>query len=287
MSRAQVEEAFDIYIVGLGIVNVRQVTREVEEALRRSREILYVAEIFGLAEYLHQLCPHVTDLRKIAYREGEDRMNAYNTMTAKVIEAALEHPPVTFALYGHPLVFAFPPFQILRVAPLLGLRVKIFPGISAMDCLFVDLKLDPAEGLQMYEATDILLRQRPLQPDVPCFIWQVGAVESRLYSEASSKPERFSRIKNYLLQYYPPEHKVVAVYSSTFPLAPSRLTPFAIRDIEVQCQDLHPGITLYIPPVDDRPVVDHELLKEMDSVSHLQRIMNLPAIRGSAETGTR
>src|SRR4051812_20143998 len=121
------KEAFDIYIVGLGIVSVHQITHEAEAAIQRSREVLYVANGFGLAEYLSLLCSQVTDL-STAYQEGEDRMDAYNMMTAKVIEAALDHPPVTFALYGHPLVFAWPPFQILRVASLLGLRTKVLPG---------------------------------------------------------------------------------------------------------------------------------------------------------------
>ncbi len=287
MNKAQVEEAFDIYIVGLGIVNVRQITREVDEALRRSREILFVAQEFGLVEYLNQLCPNVTDLHNIAYCESDNRMNAYNMMTAKVIEAALDHPPVTFAMYGHPLVFAWPPFQILKVAPLFGLRVKILPGISAMDCLFVDLKLDPARGLQIYEATDVLIRQRPLHPDVPCLIWQIGTVETQLYSTGNSKPERFLRMKNYLLQYYPPEHKVVAVYSSSFPLIPSLLTEFAIRDFEAHSQEIHPGATLYIPPVGPRPIADHELLQDIASVSHLQKIVDLSTIYSSPKEETK
>ena len=278
------KEAFDIYIVGLGIVSIHQITHEVEAAMQRSREILYLANGFGLAEYLSQLCSHVTDL-SATYQEGEDRMNAYNMMTAKVIEAALDHSPVTFALYGHPLVFAWPPFQILKVASLLGLRTKILPGVSAMDCLFVDLKVDPAEGLQMYEATDLLLRQIPLFPYIPCLIWQIGAVETRLYSQSTSKPERFSRTKNYLLKYYPPDHKVTAVYSSSFPLVPSQLTTFALKDMEMYAQDLSSGVTLYIPPVQVRPIVDHELLKDMDNILYQQKIMNLSIPHdGSSDT---
>ena len=50
-------------------------------------------------------------------------------------------------------------------------------GVSSLDTMFIDLDLDPAyDGLQMYEATDLLVKQRPLQPDVPCLLWQVGAV---------------------------------------------------------------------------------------------------------------
>jgi hypothetical protein len=68
---------------------------------------------------------------------------------------------------------------------------------------------------------------------------------------------------------------VTAGYSSSFPLAPSLLTTFALKDIEMYAQDLSSGVTLYIPPVQVRPLVDYELLKDLDNISYQQKIMNL------------
>jgi uncharacterized protein YabN with tetrapyrrole methylase and pyrophosphatase domain len=273
MNQPGTEEPFDLYIVGLGIVNVRQITHEVEAVLRRSKEILFVDRGYGIAEYLEQMCQKVTNLAEASYQEEDHRLNAYNKMTAMVLQAALDHSPVTFAIYGHPMVFVYPTLQVIQAAPLLGLRVQVLPGISTMDCLFIDLKLDPSsQGLQIYEATDLLLRQRPLQPDVACFILQIGTIESRLYSEATSTAERFSRIKTHLLKFYPPEHKVKAVYSSTFPLSPSIIIEFPIGEIELHFESLHPGATVYIPPLTIRPIADRELLSKIDSVTHLRQI---------------
>jgi hypothetical protein len=89
-------------------------------------------------------------------------------------------------------------------------------------------------------------------------------------------------MKSYLLKYYPPEHKVIAAYSSNFPLVPSRLTEFPLGEIEAYAQELHPAATLYIPPVSTRPIVDHELLKELDSISHLQKIVDLSTAHSSS-----
>ena len=51
--------------------------------------------------------------------------------------------------------------------------VEVFPGISAFDTLLIDLGIDiAANGIQMYEATDLLIRRRPIQNDVACLIWQ-------------------------------------------------------------------------------------------------------------------
>lgn len=268
------DEAFDIYICGLGIQSIWHLTRETEAAFRRSKEILYLPAGYGVDEYLTQLAPRVTNLYPIGYREGVSRLRAYDAMTAAVLAAALDHPPVSFAVYGHPLVYAYPPQQILSVAPFLGLRVKVLPAVSALDTILVDLNLDPAmQGLQMYEATELLVRRRPLQPDVPCLIWQVGAVETSLYTEYESAPGRFTRILGYLLQYYPAEHEVVAVYSSTHPLLESRLDPFPLGEIEQHASGLHQGLTLYLPPVERRPILDEELLAQADSAEHLASIV--------------
>lgn len=263
----------DIYIVGLGIVHVQHITREVDEVLCRSNEILYVEVGDEIDAYLQSRCPKVTNLHKAAYVEGVERLKAYDIMSAMVLDAALNHPPVTLALYGHPLVFAYPPFQILQAASLLGLCVRILPGISAMDCLFVDLKLDPStQGLQVYEATDLVLRRRPLQRDVPCLIWQIGALESPFYSAARSKPERFSRFKDHLLQYYPAEHKAVAVFSSTMSGVESNLLACTIGEVGSQSARIHQGMTLYIPPTETRPVKDEELLTQIGTPAHTARI---------------
>lgn len=266
-------DKYDLYIVGLGIAVMNHLTREVEEALRDSREVLFAAPSPDVASYLRTVCPRVTDLYPIAYKEGVSRLKAYDVMTAMVIDAALDHPPVTFGLYGHPLMLVYPSQQLVRAAEFINLRIKVLPGISSLDCMLVDLCLDPGlSGLQIYEATEVLARKRPLQSDAPCLLWQVGAVETNLHSESGSRPERFSRIKRHLLQFYPADHRIAAVYSLPHPLVGSQVDWFPLGEIDSHHQVLHQGITLYIPPASLRPVLDEELVRELDSVSHLKGI---------------
>jgi hypothetical protein len=78
------------------------------------------------------------------------------------------------------------------------------PGISSLDTLFVDLGIDAAsDGLQMYEATDLLLRRRPLQNDVPCIIWQVNAIAEPTYETDRRSADQFLPLQSYLLEFYP------------------------------------------------------------------------------------
>ncbi|MBC8164373.1 MAG: hypothetical protein H7Y20_00725 [Bryobacteraceae bacterium] len=264
----------DIFIVGTGIVPGAHLTRETEAAVRNSNEVLYVDKSFGIEELLKAIgAKKVTDLHAASYREGDSRLDAYRKMAAMVVEAALAHGPVVFALYGHPLVYALPPFFVIAAGEAVGLNVKTLAAVSSLDTMFVDLRVDPCtQGVQMYEATDLLLRQRPIQPDVPCFIWQIGTVGTRIYSEHASKPERFSAIRDYLAQYYPLDHEMVAVYSPNLPLAPAMLTRFTLKTIESVADQLHQGVTVFIPSVEFRPVNSDAMLDEIDDLGRLREL---------------
>lgn len=267
--------SYDIYIVGLGISHIDQITREAERCMEASNEILYVERGLGIDAFLASKCKCITDLTRL-YAEGEDRQGTYRKMAATVVKAALERPPVTFALYGHPLIYSYPPFLIREMAGLLGLSVKVVPGVSAMDCIFADLFVDPSmNGIQMFEATEMLLRGRLLQTDVAALIWQIGALETGLYSTYSSRPERFQRFKDHLLRFYPSHHTVFAVHSATHSLLKPEIYEFEISDIGDYASVLHAGFSMYIPPLESRPFEDWKLAAEMNDAKHLLRITSL------------
>ncbi|HEY2013575.1 MAG TPA: SAM-dependent methyltransferase [Bryobacteraceae bacterium] len=263
----------DLWIAGLGLQTVGQVTREVEQALRSSSEVLYLDTGVATRPYLQSLCPRVTSLYEDSYREDRPRVSAYEHMAIRVIEAALDRPPVTFAIHGHPLVAAYPPFLVLELAKALGLRVEVLPGISAIDTVLADLRIDPVlHGVQMFEATDLLLRRRPLQNDVPAIIWQIGPLETGLHSQRVSRPERFARFIAHLQQYYPARHEVTAIYCSPHPLLAPAILRFAIEDMGQFAEQIHTGFTLYVPPAFGRPVQDRSLAEKLYSLEHLRSI---------------
>jgi precorrin-3B methylase len=263
----------DIWIAGLGVATTVQVTREVEQAVRASREVLYLDTGVATREYLEGLCPRVTSLYEETYFEERWRETGYERTAARVIEAALDHAPVTFAIHGHPLIAAHPPFLAMERARAAGLRVRVLPGVSAIDTILADLRLDPVvHGFQMYEATDLLLRRRPLQADVPALIWQIGPLETCLHTQRLSRPERFARFVAHLRLYYPPRHEVVAIYCSPHPLLPPTVLRFALEDMGRHAAQIHSGFSLYVPPTGSRPIEDHDLLSKLYSVEHLRSI---------------
>ena len=94
----------DIWIAGLGLQTAAQVTREVEHALRASNEVLYLDTGVATGPFLAGLCQRVTSLYEESYCEDGSRVSAYEHIAVRVVDAALDHPPVTFAIHGHPLI---------------------------------------------------------------------------------------------------------------------------------------------------------------------------------------
>jgi len=262
----------DLWIAGLGIQTVNQVTREVEHVLSASREVLYLDTGVATAAYIEGLCPRVTSLFE-NYREDNPRINAYEHMAIRVIDAALDHPPVTFAIHGHPLIAAHVPFLVMELAKALRLRVEVLPGISSLDALLADLRIDPViHGIQMYEATDLLLRRRPLHNDVPAIIWQIGPLETALHSQRKSLPKRFVGFTDHLMRYYPDKHEVAAIFCSPHPIMAPTILRFAIKDMGDYAEEIHSGFTLYVPPSMGRPVQDGDLARKLYSLQHLRSI---------------
>jgi uncharacterized protein YabN with tetrapyrrole methylase and pyrophosphatase domain len=263
MMDTEKSSSFDIAIVGLGIVGVHQITREVEETIRRCRHTFVIDSGFGVVPHLHSLCPEVTSLAQF-YERGKERLPIYRRMAAEVINAAIGGPPVCFATYGHPLVYCYPAILIQRAAKLLNLRVEAFPGISSLDTLFVDLGFDAAtDGLQMYETTDLLLRRRPLQNDVPCVLWQVSAIAQLTYETDRRSADHFLPLEEYLLEFYPIEHPVTFILSKTFPLQESVVKVYRLGTLATELARGPQAGNLYIPPVRRRPVANHGLLEKL------------------------
>jgi uncharacterized protein YabN with tetrapyrrole methylase and pyrophosphatase domain len=254
---------FDIGIVGTGIVGAHQVTREAEEVIRRSNHTFVIASGYGIPEYIETLCSRVTDLSYL-YQPGMNRLPTYHRMAAEVVSAALVEAPVCLATYGHPWVYCYPTTLINRAAPLLGLHVEVFAGVSAFDTLLVDLGIDIAQsGVQMYEATDLLLRQRPIQSDVACVIWQPTVVGDPTCPAGPYASQQFEPLQDYLLRFYPSDHQVKLVTSKTHPLMRSTVQPLNVGDLAIALGGA-PGVgTLYIPALTERPIEDPELLNVM------------------------
>lgn len=269
------ENPVDIYVVGTGMVGYNQLTRETMSALEESERVYFAGtQDAVMAHFEAEYDTEVVDLRD-EYTEGGSRLDTYERMAELVMEGAEElDAPVTFALYGHPMVFVSPSKFVLDEAPDRGLAVEVQPGISAMDCIYADVNFDPARnGVQMFEASDLLLREWELNPEVPTMIWQVGAVETAMYVKDWSEPERFTRFREYLQQFYPDDHEVRLLQTATYPLAESQQVTVPLDEFETKHELIDRGMyILYVPPVEKREFRNEELLEKFESREHVETL---------------
>jgi hypothetical protein len=84
---------------------------------------------------------------------------------------------VVGVFYGHPGVFVSPSHRTIALACDEGHIAIMLLAISAEDCLFADLDVDPSSaGCVMYEVMDLLLSNRSLIPSSHLILYQVGVV---------------------------------------------------------------------------------------------------------------
>lgn len=248
--------AVRVHIVGLGISAGAQLTPEVAGALGACRRVYFLDSGLGVAERLADLGPEAVPLFGDTYTELGDRASGYRAIASRVVEDALSDPrPVALAIHGHPTVFSYPARLVSDVCDALGLGVRIWPGVSAIDTVLAELRLDPSvHGLAMFEATDLLLRARALPVDLPVLVWQIGVVGSMRYSERANLPERLIGLQRWIERSHGSDHPVTALFSSPHPAVPTVRLDLRVGELAAHAPRLHAGFTLYVPPLVVRPI---------------------------------
>jgi uncharacterized protein YabN with tetrapyrrole methylase and pyrophosphatase domain len=242
-------------------LRVTHLTVEASNTLKTCRTVLYTSYVPETANLLRDHCSSVVDLSAL-YEPGLDRLTTYKRMAGAALDAALETPPVALVLYGHPLVLSLPSMICMRVGPMLGLRVSALPAVSALDTLMADLGVDPVtSGVQMHEATDLLLYRRPIVPGIATVLWQVGTLGTRLHTEnVVNRPERLNDLTRYLLTFFPAEHPTFLVASSVT-AEPPQIRQIPLAELPGNSPEIDVAMTLYLPPLGpatvDDAVADH------------------------------
>jgi uncharacterized protein YabN with tetrapyrrole methylase and pyrophosphatase domain len=237
----------ELVVVGTGIGAAR-LTAEGRAAIEAADRVLYLVPDPISVHAVEQLNPRSTSLAD-CYVEGEHRRKAYARMVEAILEPVRAGQRVCAAFYGHPGVFVLPSHDAVALARSEGFAARMLQGISAEDCLFADLGVDPAEaGCQSYEATRFLEHRPLVEPRAALVLWQVGVVGSANHSAEAEAP-RLHELVERLRELYPDEHEVVVYEASSFagigPLV--RSTPLVgLADA------VTPASTLYVPPL-ERP----------------------------------
>jgi uncharacterized protein YabN with tetrapyrrole methylase and pyrophosphatase domain len=182
------------------------------------------------------------------YVLGESRVDAYEAMVEEILDHVRRGLNVCAAFYGHPGVFVAPSHEAVRRAREEGFRARMLPGVSAEDCLFADLGVDPARfGCQCYEATDFLVHGRQIDTTAALVLWQIGTVGNSAAAEQAT-PSGLAVLVQVLLELYPSDHEVVVYEASPYPGFDPLIRKVPLHSLSPE--HVTAMSTLYLPPAE-------------------------------------
>ncbi|WP_119718414.1 SAM-dependent methyltransferase [Cognatilysobacter tabacisoli] len=214
-------------------------------------EVVFTLLSDALVElWVQQLRPDATSLQPFydeSQREGQSRRDSYRGMVDAILAPVRAGKRVCAVFYGHPGVFASVPHRAIAEARAAGFEAGMEPGISAEDCLYADLGIDPGSvGCQHYEASQFMFYQRRIEPSAYLVLWQVGIAGDRTLRRFATGPAYRRLLVERLCRDYPPEHRVIAYEAATLPIVAPRAEGMALSAL-VEA-DLRLETTLVVPP---------------------------------------
>jgi Tetrapyrrole (Corrin/Porphyrin) Methylases len=206
-------------VVGTGIQLMGQVTLETESAIRAASKLLYLVTDPVTEGWLTDLNSSAEDLKPL-YADKKLRIQTYDEMVERILGYVRAGENVCAAFYGHPGVFVYPSHEAVKHAKAEGYHAIMLPGISAEDCLFADLGVDPgSSGCQSFEATDFLVYRRRFDGFVPLILWQVSCI-GQITHEPEYSTAGLAVLASKLSEVYGSEHEAIIYEAARFPVCP-------------------------------------------------------------------
>lgn len=235
-------------VVGTGIKVAGHTTLEAKAHMEQADKLLYLVADPATRHWILSLNPDAESLQPF-YGEGKDRMETYMQMVDRILDCVREGGRVCAAFYGHPGVFVFPSHEVIHRAREKGFDAKMLPGISAEDCLFADLGVDPGTtGCQSFECTDFLAYRRKFDPAVGLVLWQIAVIGELGYrTDRLYNPVGLQLLSEHLAHFYGEDHQVVVYEASQYPICDPLIEVVSVRDLAVSA--VSPIATLYVPPI--------------------------------------
>lgn len=256
------ELEYDICIVGAGVRMPQHFTLESMDVLRQCK-IIYALLPLEVQDWLRNylIDPTVINLFDI-YESNALRRNNYDRAVETILSAAIEQHPIAYVTPGNPVVLDSVTQGILAGAPTHDLKVILYPGISSIDTIAVDLKYEIGHGLQMYDASTFVAQGVQPQVESACLLFQIFSFGTAYWvNELGRKSDALAPLREYLLKFYPPNHAITFVASSVKKGVDPYICSIALGNIcDIDISKLS-GTSLFIPrlhvPISDASFLDN------------------------------
>ena len=257
------EDKGSLVVVGTGIKVAADITARAHSYIKKADIVFYIVPNKISKQWLSSLNENTHDLSKY-YEDGKSRIVTYNEMTSALILAVESGKKVCAALYGHPGVFSYVGHQAIKLLSQKKYIARMEPGVSAEDCLFADIGIDPGKtGCLSIEATQFLFYKRRFDPHALIVLWQIALIGDHTLKLGTTNKyhKALSLLVTELLKYYPKNHQVIIYEASVIELFPPRIEYIALA--KLKNVKLNAISTLVIPPRDEADL-DFEILNSLN-----------------------
>nr|P9WEM9.1 RecName: Full=Methyltransferase/ribosomally synthesized type I borosin cyclic peptide precursor pocMA; AltName: Full=Type I borosin cyclic peptide biosynthesis cluster protein MA; Contains: RecName: Full=N-methyltranferase pocM; Contains: RecName: Full=Ribosomally synthesized type I borosin core peptide; Flags: Precursor [Porodaedalea chrysoloma] len=239
-----------LVIAGSGIASIAHITLETLSHIKESDRVYYIVGDPATEAFIQDNASGTCFDLTIFYDTNKVRYDSYVQMCEVMLRDVRAGHTVLGVFYGHPGVFVSPSHRAIAIARDEGYKARMLPGVSAEDYLFADLGFDPAtHGCTSYEATDLLVRNKPLNASTHNIIWQVGGVGvgTMVFDNA-----KFHLLVDRLEKDFGPSHTVVHYIGAVLPQSITTMDKLTIADLrkDAVVKQFNPTSTFYIPPRD-------------------------------------
>lgn len=249
--------------VGLGMTLGSHLTPLSRNFIEKADIVFVAASNQLVEEWVKTMNDNVYSLQHL-YAEGKSRKDTYSEMTEMIMNKVRSGFAVCGAFYGHPGVFALTPHQSIKIARAEGFKAHMEPGISAEDCLYADLAIDPGTyGVAHYEANNFMFNEFDYDSSAYLVLWQIGLAGDRSLKVFSTPSDAKQLLVDKLLISYPADHQVILYECAVLPIEKPSTVFVKIKNLAISALSMK--TTLVIPPA-QKKVKDEALINQLASM---------------------
>ena len=235
-------------VVGCGIRAPGQVTQEALVHIGRAERVFSLVADPLAEAWIARINPGTESLAGL-YAVDKPRDETYEEMVAIIVAAVALGERVCAVAYGHPGVYAYPLHEAIRRVHAMNMDAVMLPGVSAEDCLYAELGMDPARtGACSFEATDFLIYDRQADITATLILWQIGIIGERSYKREAGvwNVDGIHALIERLERSYDSGHEVIVFQSARLITGSSVIVRTPLHTLA--SAPITPLSTLVIPP---------------------------------------
>jgi tetrapyrrole methylase family protein / MazG family protein len=222
-----------IHIIGLGAGDLNQLPLGVYKKLKNAKRLYVRTEDHPVLSELAQ-----EGITFSSFDSVYEKHDTFGPVYAEIAETLIKlshDESVVYAVPGHPLVAEQTVQNLIEAEKNGECQLSIEGGHSFLDALFGALRIDPIEGFQLIDGTEMKSDQLNMTQHI---------LIAQVYDSFSA-----SEVKLTLMEKYPDDYPVTIVTAAGSEAESLRTVPLYELDRSTEVNNL---TTVYVPPAKDR-----------------------------------